>query len=95
MESSKRERIEEALRLQRILWVNGHPEFRSPDSRLLGDEVLTHSHIKAYAGLIGKKVASWNALSLPEIELYIFALKVEAACWMLDLAEVGKRLEIV
>lgn len=86
--SPKRTLIENALSMQCRLWAIRHPSFRTAECLLWVDEALTREHIKAFAGLIGKpESSSWGSFSEKELMLYIFALKVECACYELDLLE--------
>lgn len=86
--SPKRILIENALSMQRRLWCDRHPAFRTDDRIPYVDEPLLREHVKAFAGLIGKpESVSWGSFSEKELMLYIFALKVECACYELDLLE--------
>lgn len=93
--SSKRLLIEDALRLHRRLWCINHPSFRTPECNLFVEETLTREHVRAFAGLIGSEAVSWNGFSEAELKVYILALKIEAACFELDLLDRAGQLEIL
>lgn len=92
--SPKRLLIEDALRLHRRLWCINHPSFRTPENSLFTEETLTREHVRAFAEMIGSKAGSWNGFSEPQLRVYILALKIEAACFELDLLDRAGQLEI-